>query len=215
MESHEKLFKEFENHLLEDTTPSRYFNNLLAEDIFYEVYPFTLLGNLVKTEQEPKHHPEGNVWRHTMMVVDEAAARKSSSEDPRVLMWAALLHDLGKATTTRIRKGRITSYDHDKEGKKLSEEFLKNFTDDAVFIKKVSSLIRWHMQVLFVCKSMQFADMRSMLKEVSLNEIALLSYCDRMGRGSMDDAKTYEEKRNIDLFIKKCKEFLDMENLKV
>jgi putative nucleotidyltransferase with HDIG domain len=49
-----------------------------------------------------------------LLVVDEAAKRKAYSTDQRVFMWAALLHDIGKPASTRLRKGRITAYNHDK-----------------------------------------------------------------------------------------------------
>ncbi len=61
------------------------------------------------------------------------------------------------------------------------------------------------MQLLFVVKSMQFADIGSMLKEADLEEIALLGYCDRMGRLNAD-RKT--EKGNLKIFMEKCREFL-------
>ena len=75
-------------------------------------------------------------------------------------MWGALLHDLGKAPTTKIRKGKITSYDHDKVGAELCREFLEVFTDDEEFIKQVTALVRWHMQTLFVIKNLPFADVK-------------------------------------------------------
>ncbi|MBC8060437.1 MAG: HDIG domain-containing protein [Clostridiaceae bacterium] len=202
-----KIFNEFEEHLLKDDKPSQYFNDKLASGIFFKIYPFTLLGNLIKTEQEPKHHPEGNVWIHTLMVVDECAKVRSRSEDARVFMWAALLHDLGKAPTTAVRKGKITAYDHDKVGKGLSIKFLEAWTDDAKFIEKVSKLVRWHMQTLFVVKDLPFAEIKDMLAEVAIDEIALLSICDRLGRGELSDKKMQEEKTNIEIFIKKCKAF--------
>jgi len=201
-----KTFEEFEEHLLNDDKPSRYFNEKLASGIFSETYPFTLLGDLIKIEQEPKHHPEGNVWIHTLLVVDECAKVRSKSENPRVFMWAGLLHDLGKATTTSIRKGKITAYSHDKVGKKLSKEFLEECTEDVEFIDKVSKLVRWHMQVLFVVKDLPFAEIRNMLSEVSLDEVALLSICDRLGRGKLTEEKIQEEKNNIEIFIKKSKD---------
>ena len=201
-----KLFIEFQEHLLNDVKPSEYFNDKLATGIFSKIYPFTLLGDLIKTEQEPTHHPEGNVWIHTLLVVDECARVRSKSEDPRVFMWAALLHDLGKAPTTAIRKGKVTSYDHDKVGKRLSVEFLEACTDETDFIEKVSKLVRWHMQTLFVVKDLPFAEIKSMLSEVSLDEIALLSICDRLGRGELTEKKIQEERTNIETFIKKCKE---------
>ncbi len=71
------------------------------------------------TGQSPQHHPEGSVWNHTLLVVDEAAKIKEQSADPRTFMWAALLHDLGKPSTTMRRKSKITSYDHDKVGAQL------------------------------------------------------------------------------------------------
>ena len=206
MDNIHKLFNEFEEHLLNDDMPSEYFNNKLATGIFFEIYPFTLLGNLIKTEQEPKHHPEGNVWIHTLLVVDECAKVRAKSEDARTFMWAALLHDLGKAPTTSIRKGKITSYNHDKVGRELSIEFLQACTDDVKLIEKVSKLVRWHMQTLFVVKDLPFAEIKSMLSEVSLDEIALLSVCDRLGRGELTDKKIQEERTNIEIFIKKCKE---------
>jgi len=199
------LFKEFEQHLLNDDKPSKYFNDKLTTGIFSKMYPFTLLGNLIKTEQEPEHHPEGNVWIHTLLVVDQCAGVRSQSEDARTFMWAALLHDLGKAPTTAIKKGKITAYNHDKVGKELSIEFLQACTDETKLIEKVSKLVRWHMQTLFVVKDLPFAEVRNMLSEVSLDEIALLSICDRLGRGKLTEKKIQEEKTNIEIFINKCK----------
>lgn len=203
MKNKNELFKEFEKHLMEDQKPSKYFHEMDKTGLFDKEYPFTLLGKLKDTEQSPIHHPEGSVWNHTMMVVDNAAERKKLSEDSRVFMWAALLHDLGKPPTTRLRKGRITSYDHDKVGKKLAIEFLKDLTDDEAFIKKVSTLVRWHMQTLFVVKNLPFADVEQMASEVSIEEVALLSECDRLGRGGMTAEKIKEEKEYVQIFKEK------------
>ncbi len=74
-----------------------------------------------------------------MMVLDNGAKEREKSENKRVFMWVCLLHDIGKGTTTKIRKGRITSYNHDKEGEGLSVKFLKCFTEDEEFIKEVSN----------------------------------------------------------------------------
>ncbi len=40
-------------------------------------------------------------------------------------MWAALLHDIGKAETTKNENGKITAYNHDKTGALQAEDFLK------------------------------------------------------------------------------------------
>lgn len=203
-----KTFEEFEKHLMEDEKPSNYFEKIINNKGIFDEYPFTLLGALVDTQQSPEHHPEGNVWIHTMLVVDNAAKVKDLSENPRAFMWGALLHDLGKAPTTRIKKGKITSYDHDKVGAELCRKFLEQFTSDEEFIKRVIALVRWHMQTLFVIKNLPFGDVKGMSLEVSIKEIALLSQCDRLGRGEISEKKIKEEKENIKTFIRKCEEYL-------
>ena len=203
-----KIFEEFEKHLMEDKKPSIYFEKAVNNRNIFGEFPFTLLRDLVDTEQSPEHHPEGNVWIHTMLVVDNAAKVRDLSEDPRAFMWGALLHDLGKAPTTKIRKGKITSYDHDKVGAELCRKFLNEFTEEEEFIEKVIALVRWHMQTLFVIKNLPFGDIKSMSLEVSIKEIALLSQCDRLGRGGISEDKIKEEKENIKTFIRKCEEYL-------
>jgi len=146
-----------------------------------------------------------NVWNHTMLVIDEAAKVKSKSSDSRAFMWAALLHDIGKPDTTRIRKGKITSYEHDKLGAKMSKEFLEQFKSnvennvDDKFIEKVASLVRWHMQILFVVKSLPFADINRMKEQAPVCDIALLGLCDRLGRTGANR----EEEENIRIFLEK------------
>lgn len=204
-----QLFTEFDAHLMNDQKPSEYFNELSKTRIFEEEYPYTLLGDLIKVPQSPKHHPEGSVWNHTMLVLDHAGERKHLSQNQRVFMWAALLHDLGKAPTTKVTKERITSYDHDKLGERLAVNFLKELTDEEDFIYQVSKMVRWHMQILFVTKKLPFADIGKMACEVSIHEIALLGLCDRLGRGNMNLDKTLEEEKSILTFLEKCTQYLN------
>lgn len=202
MEKLKEIFNEFDKHLMEDEKPSDYFNEKLKEEIMINQYPLDLLEALKNTEQSPKYHSEGSVWNHTMLVTDEAAKRKNLSREPKVFMWAALLHDLGKASTTKLRKGKITSYDHDKAGEVLAVKFLKEFNCEREFINKVSKLVRWHMQPFFVVKKLPFAEAEKMCEEVSIEEVALLSLCDRLGRGDMDEEKIHNEKSAIEEFLK-------------
>lgn len=203
------IFNDFEKHLMNDKKPSIYFNRIFSEKSISKKYPLTMLSILKKIEQSPKHHAEGNVWNHTMLVVDKAAVRKNHSKNPRAFMWAALLHDIGKAPATKIRKGRITAYDHDKYGEELAIAFLEEFEVDNDFIYDVSKMIRWHMQTLYVVKNLPYANIEKMLEETNLIDISLLCLCDRLGRGNMTKDKITEEEQNIKIFIKKCKEFMD------
>src|SRR5690606_12576786 len=108
--------------------------------------------------------------KHTMLVIDYAAREKHKSKNEKAFMWAALLHDIGKPPTTRNRKGKITSYDHEKVGAAMAREFLEELTTDEKFIKKVCSLVRWHMQILHVVKDMPFRNIKDMKEETDINE---------------------------------------------
>lgn len=196
------LFNDMDIHLIKDDQPSFYFIELSNTSIF-DQYPFNMLSALKKTDQSPKHHPEGNVWNHTMLVLDEAAKVKGQSTDKRVFMWAALLHDIGKPGTTKTRKGRITAYDHDLLGAELAGKFLREFTNDKVFVTKVTSIVRWHMQILFVVNDLPYADINTMKAQTDIRDIALFGLCDRLGRLSPDYAV---EENNIKKFIEKCSE---------
>ncbi len=202
------VFYEFERHLLVDEKPSKYFLTLLESKILTETYPFTMIGDLMKVPQSPQYHPEGNVWNHTMMVVDNAAKRRDESEDKRAFMWAALLHDIGKTSTTKVQKSKITAYDHDKAGELLAIRFLQEFIEDKAFVNKVASMVRWHMQPLFVAKDMPYANIKVMNAETSIDEIALLSLCDRLGRGEMTSEKIRKETEGVMCFKKKTKEYI-------
>jgi tRNA nucleotidyltransferase (CCA-adding enzyme) len=75
---------------------------------------------LEATPQDPAWHPEGDVWVHTLQVVDEARALLDDLADDRprqlAVMLGALCHDLGKPPTTRLEDGRIRSRGHEGAG---------------------------------------------------------------------------------------------------
>lgn len=203
-------YEEFTKHLLEDEKPSIYFEKLVEEGQFPSEYPFDVLLKLKSVEQNLQYHPEGNVWNHTMQVVDEAAKRKGRSKDEKAFMWAALLHDVGKLTTTKVRRGKITAYDHDIVGVDIAKDFLKGmgYSEKDEFYQHVAGLVRLHMQILFVVKDLEFANYDKITKSGYIEEIAILGICDRLGRGPMLPEKIEEEERNIEIFLKKCNNYI-------
>ena len=157
-----EIFLNIEKHLLNDEKPSSYLEEALKAHMF-DMYPFSMIKDLQDVDQNPKFHPEGNVFIHTMMVVDEGAKNRERSNDKRVFMWALLLHDIGKKPTTKVRKGRLTSYDHDIVGADMTRDFLTYFHEEESFITEVKALVRWHMQSLFVTKNLKFQNISNML----------------------------------------------------
>lgn len=199
MTDEKKLFTAIDAHLLQDEYPSEYLNEVADLPEFMD-YPFNMLLDLQKTEQDPTHHPEGNVWNHTLLVIDEAAKRKDNSVNPKVFMWAALLHDIGKPAATKLRHGKLTAYDHDKIGEKLCKKFLLAVDAPETFTEQVCSLVRFHMHILFVVKNMPFGDIKGLKARTNLQEVALLGLCDRLGRTNID---TEKEEKNVELFLSK------------
>lgn len=190
------IFDKITEHLLRDEKPSLYIEETARQELWKE-YPLSLLLRLQNTEQSPKYHPEGTAWNHTMMVLDEAAKVRNQSSDPEVLLWSALLHDIGKPSTTVNRKGKITSYDHDKAGETLCIEFLQYFNRNSDFIEAVAALVRYHMHMLYVLQKLPYADMKGLRKRTKVTELALLCLCDRLGRTGADREAEYKEYREF------------------
>lgn len=112
----ERLWGEFEKLLLVAERPSAGFALArrlgVVEQILPEMVP------LYECPQDPEWHPEGDVWTHTLMVIDEARRRNADLDRPRLatIMLSAVCHDLGKPATTAIIDGRWRSPGHEAAG---------------------------------------------------------------------------------------------------
>jgi hypothetical protein len=96
-----------------------------------------------------------------------------------------------------MRKGKITSYDHDAAGEKLCIDFLRALSVEEEFIQRVAALVRYHMHMLYVLKELPYGDVNNMLQRVDIYEIALLCRCDRLGRVGAEIEKEDAEYREF------------------
>ena len=112
----ERIWGEVEKLLLLPARPSIGFG--LALDLLVVDRLFPEIKALVGCPQEPEWHPEGDVWVHTLMVIDQARTRIDDLDRARqiVIMLGAVCHDLGKPPTTAFVDGRIRSIDHEQAG---------------------------------------------------------------------------------------------------
>ena len=112
----ERIWGEIEKLLLQADHPSIGFRLALDLGVIRQVLPELL--SLVGCEQEPEWHPEGDVWVHTLQVIDRARTRIDDLPRPQQLavMLGAVAHDLGKPATTAFSDGRIRSIDHEDRG---------------------------------------------------------------------------------------------------
>ncbi|HHV10156.1 MAG TPA: HDIG domain-containing protein [Clostridiales bacterium] len=196
MEIGSELFNTITEYLTFNEKPSDDLNQLFDSEAFKQ-WPFSMLRRLKETKQSKIHHPEGDVWNHTMLVLDEAAAVRKDSSDPRAFMWAALLHDIGKPDTTRIKGEKITAYNHDNVGADLSKEFLEAVTSEQDFIERVYLLVKYHMHMLYILKNLPFSDKKGLISSVDIKDIALLGLCDRLGRKAVNRDEVTEEYRRF------------------
>ncbi len=76
--------------------------------------------------QDPEWHPEGNVWIHTLMVIDKARELNGDLDRPRLatIMLGAVCHDLGKPATTAVIDGRVRSPNHEAMGVEPATQIL-------------------------------------------------------------------------------------------
>jgi tRNA nucleotidyltransferase (CCA-adding enzyme) len=112
----ERIWGEVEKLLLRAARPSIGFALALELGVVDRLWPE--LGALVGCPQEPAWHPEGDVWVHTLMVIDEARRRLDGlGRGPAAaMMLGAVCHDLGKPAATAVIDGRIRSPGHEEGG---------------------------------------------------------------------------------------------------
>ena len=140
----ERIYGEIRKLLLLGVRPAIGFE-LLHETRLVRFFPE--VEALIGVPQDPRWHPEGDVWRHTMLVLDRAAELRRGDEDDETLMFAALCHDFGKpAATVGLR-----SPGHDRAGVEPARSFLDRLRAPRRLIDRVAALVQEHLApVLFV-----------------------------------------------------------------
>ncbi len=139
----ERILVELRRLLLECERPARGLK-FLADTRLVRFFP--PLAATVGVPQDPVLHPEGDVWTHTLLVVDAAAGLRTSDwEHDVLLMFAALCHDLGKpATTRRDADARIRSPGHEARGVTPTRMLLERLRAPKKLIARVCLLVRFH-----------------------------------------------------------------------
>lgn len=130
--------------LLQADRPSLFFETL--RDMGQLSPWFPEVEALIGVPQEPGFHQEGDVWNHTMLVLDQAAALRSRARRPFAFMLAALTHDLGKTVTTQRVRGRIHAYAHETAGVPLAEALLRRIVGEKAVTAYVLNMVELHMK---------------------------------------------------------------------
>jgi len=189
--SRERIEEEFKKLLLRSQRPSLGIRWLHKIGRLREILPE--LADTVGVMQNPKWHPEGDVFEHSMQSLDAAVfiTQKYDNEfDRLILLYAALCHDLGKATTSCVVDGEIKSIGHEKDSKILTRTMLKRITHNVDLIEAVSSLVLYHMTPLqFTQNKAKLSAYQRLANKLSphVNMSMLIDLCvaDKRGRNSV------------------------------
>jgi len=141
--------------------------------------------------QPPEYHPEGDVWTHTLMLLEQL-------RNPTVtLALAALLHDVGKPPTFRVAD-RIRFDGHVEEGMRMAEAILNRLRYSRVEIDQVEALIGSHMK---------FKDVHRMKESTLKRFLRMPEFEEHLELHRMDVMASSRRLENYELAKRKLEEF--------
>ena len=185
----ERIWTEIEKLLLRAERPSIGF--VYAHDLGITARLFPELEALYSCPQEPEWHPEGDVWVHTLLVIDQARARIDDLPFAcRIaLMLGAVCHDFGKPLTTAYVDGRIRSLEHEPLGVEPAAHFLDRLnihTIDGFDVRgQVLGMVAHHLKPGMFFKARDTVGdgaFRRLAQKVDLELLARIAKADCTGR---------------------------------
>ncbi len=195
----ERVFGEIEKLLLAARRPSIGF--ALGLDLLVVERLLPGMAALVGCAQEPEWHPEGDVWTHTLMVIDHARGAIGDLDRAHGLsvMLGAVCHDLGKPATTAFIDGRIRSPNHEPEGVAPTLTLLDRLNVHAIdgfdVRRHVVGLVAYHLAPGTWHKAptqVSDAAFRRLSQKVDLELLARLARADCLGRTGVFDCSAMD-----------------------
>ena len=178
----ERIFEEWKKLILKGVEISR--GLFFLRDCGWVKY-FPELEAMVGCRQDPRWHPEGDVYRHTAFCMDAFASERIGDEKEDLIVGLAVLcHDMGKPLTTTEDEKGIHSYAHDVAGVKVARSFLERLTREKSLVEAVLPLVERHMAILDLWrnKAGDNAIRRLAAKVGRIDRLARVDSADRNGR---------------------------------
>jgi len=136
--SRERVREELTKMLTEGKA-RRAFELLDETDLLVQVLPE--IARMKGVQQPPQFHPEGDVWIHTLMLLEQLVPGCELT-----LAWGALLHDVGKPPTFRVAPDRIRFDGHVEVGVAIGADICRRFRFSNDETRQILSLIENHMR---------------------------------------------------------------------
>jgi tRNA nucleotidyltransferase (CCA-adding enzyme) len=195
----ERIWGEVEKLLRQAQRPS--IGLALARDLGIVEGLWPELHALIDCPQDPEWHPEGDVWIHTLMVVDGARQRIDDlpMAKQNTVMLGALLHDVGKPSTTAFEDGRIRSRGHEAAGVPPATEMLDRLnvrTMEGYDVRRdVLGIVAYHLAPGSWHKAptpVGDGAFRRLAAKVDLELLARVAAADCAGRGGNHDCSAMD-----------------------
>jgi poly(A) polymerase len=161
----------------------RAFELLDESGLLKEVLPE--ISAMKGVKQPPQFHPEGDVFVHTLLLLEKLPAGSS-----RTLAWGALLHDVGKPPTFRVAPDRIRFDGHVEVGVKMTAEICRRLrfsNDDA---GQILALVQNHMRC-GVVQQMKESTLKKFLRLPGFDEHLELHRIDCLSSHGLLEAYEY------------------------
>jgi poly(A) polymerase len=142
------------------------------------------ISKMKGVQQPPEFHPEGDVFVHTLLLLDHLP-----SPCPPTLAWGALLHDVGKPATFRVAPDRIRFDDHVDVGVKIAEEICERLRFSKQDTAQVLVLVDNHMRFGHVSR-MKESTLKRFMRLPGFEEHLALHRADSLA--SHGNLSTYE-----------------------
>ena len=174
----ERIFQEY-NKLLLSMRPS------IGLTFLKEIKAlWPCLDILSSTMQRLDFHPEGDVWKHTLLVTDLAALCRHKTSNPLGFMWSALLHDIGKPEVT-TPEGRAPR--HNESGVKIFDSQVTCYIPDKKLQRYIRTMIYYHMHLMNMVRNGArdygyFKILKGINGIVPVDDLILITKCDKLGR---------------------------------
>lgn len=125
------------------------FELMSTTNLLKEILPE--VDQLKGVEQPPRFHPEGDVWQHTIKMLECLPANGNVEKDI-CLAWGTLLHDVGKAVTRSEDEKGVHFYGHVQKGEEIADDIMQRLRFSNAQRETVLNLIRQHMVFMNVQK---------------------------------------------------------------
>ena len=140
--SKERVEEELRKCLLKSKKPSIFFDTLNKMNQLD--YWFKEIKDLISIKQDPIYHPEGDVYIHTMQVIDRAVKYRNKCKSYE-FMLLCLTHDFGKIICSENINGRIHAYEHEVKGIPIIDNFIKRIANRKEVITYLKNMVPLHM----------------------------------------------------------------------